>query len=41
MFGPIEDITIEDVKLQFETNFFGVIRLIKAIVPIMRIWNHC
>jgi short-subunit dehydrogenase len=36
MFGPIEDITIEDVKLQFETNFFGVIRLIKAIVPIMR-----
>lgn len=36
MFGPIEDITIEDVKLQFETNFFGIIRLIKAIVPIMR-----
>ena len=36
MFGPIEDITIEDVKLQFETNFFGVVRLIKAIVPIMR-----
>ena len=36
MFGPIEDITIEDVKLQFETNFFGIIRLIKAIVPVMR-----
>lgn len=36
MFGPIEDITTEDVKLQFETNFFGVIRLIKEIVPIMR-----
>lgn len=36
MFGPIEEITTEDVKLQFETNFFGVIRLIKEIVPIMR-----
>jgi len=36
MFGPIEDITIDDIKEQFETNFFGTIRLIKAIVPIMR-----
>jgi NAD(P)-dependent dehydrogenase (short-subunit alcohol dehydrogenase family) len=36
MFGPIEEISIEDIKKQFETNFFGTIRLIKAIVPIMR-----
>jgi short-subunit dehydrogenase len=36
MFGPIEEITIQEVKKQFETNFFGTIRLIKAIVPIMR-----
>lgn len=36
MFGPIEDITVDDIKEQFETNFFGIIRLIKAIVPIMR-----
>ena len=36
MFGPIEDITMEEVKKQFETNFFGTIRLIKSIVPIMR-----
>ena len=36
MFGPIEDITIDDIKEQFETNFFGTIRLIKAVVPIMR-----
>ena len=36
MFGPIEEITIEEVKKQFETNFFGTIRVIKAIVPIMR-----
>ncbi|TLX90837.1 MAG: SDR family oxidoreductase [Thaumarchaeota archaeon] len=36
MFGPIEDITVADIKEQFETNFFGAIRLIKTIVPIMR-----
>lgn len=36
MFGPIEEITTEDVKKQFETNLFGTIRVIKAIVPIMR-----
>ena len=36
MFGPVEEITTQEVKNQFETNFFGTIRLIKAIVPIMR-----
>ena len=36
MFSPIEDITVADIKEQFETNFFGAIRLIKTIVPIMR-----
>ena len=36
MFGPIEEITTDEVKKQFETNFFGTIRVIKAIVPIMR-----
>lgn len=36
MFGPIEEITTQEVKNQFETNFFGTIRVIKAIVPIMR-----
>jgi NAD(P)-dependent dehydrogenase (short-subunit alcohol dehydrogenase family) len=36
MFGPIEEITNQEFKRQFETNFFGTIRVIKAIVPIMR-----
>lgn len=36
MFGPIEEISIEEIKEQFEINFFGTIRLIKAIIPIMR-----
>jgi len=36
MFGPIEEITTQEIKKQFETNFFGTIRVIKSIVPIMR-----
>lgn len=36
MFGPIENITIGNIKQQFETNFFGAIRVIKSVVPIMR-----
>ena len=36
MFGPVEEITTQEIKKQFETNFFGIFRLIKAIVPIMR-----
>lgn len=34
--GPIEDAMIDEVKLQFETNFFGVWRVCKAVLPIMR-----
>jgi len=36
LFGCVEDITIEELKAQFETNFFGVVRLIQEISPIMR-----
>jgi len=36
LFGCVEDITIDDLKAQFETNFFGVVRLIQKIAPIMR-----
>ncbi len=34
--GPIEDFSIDEVKAQFETNVFGVLRMIKAVSPIMR-----
>lgn len=34
--GPVEDFTIEEVKSQYETNVFGVLRMVKAVVPIMR-----
>ena len=34
--GPIEDATIKEARFQFETNFFGVLRVCKAVLPIMR-----
>jgi NAD(P)-dependent dehydrogenase (short-subunit alcohol dehydrogenase family) len=36
LFGALEDISIEAIKKQFETNVFGAIRVIKEILPIMR-----
>ena len=34
--GAIEDFTIDEVKTQYETNIFGVLRMVKAVVPSMR-----
>lgn len=34
--GPVESIPIEDMKKVFETNFFGVIRMIKEVMPDMK-----
>lgn len=36
LFGCIEDISIEELKAQFETNFFGIVRIIQEVAPIMR-----
>ncbi len=36
LFGCLEDITITDLKKQFQTNFFGIVTLIQKIAPIMR-----
>src|SRR5215217_1828513 len=36
LFGPLEDISIEEIKAQFETNFFGVIRVTQQVLPVMR-----
>jgi NAD(P)-dependent dehydrogenase (short-subunit alcohol dehydrogenase family) len=36
LFGCLEDISIDELKAQFETNFFGVVRLIQETAPIMR-----
>jgi len=34
--GTVEDMEMEDYRRQFETNFFGVIRVTQAVVPRMR-----
>jgi NAD(P)-dependent dehydrogenase (short-subunit alcohol dehydrogenase family) len=36
LFSPIEDVTLDQVKEQFETNLFGVVRVTKEVLPIMR-----
>lgn len=34
--GCLEEITIKDIKAQFETNFFGIVRTIQEVLPSMR-----
>ncbi len=34
--GFAEDVTLDEVRLQFETNFFGAVAMSKAVLPTMR-----
>ena len=34
--GALEDSSVDEIKAQFETNFFGSVRAMKAVLPVMR-----
>jgi NAD(P)-dependent dehydrogenase (short-subunit alcohol dehydrogenase family) len=36
LMGPIEGVTTEQLERQFQTNFFGLVSTIQAVLPIMR-----
>ncbi|MEX0681991.1 MAG: SDR family oxidoreductase [Dehalococcoidia bacterium] len=36
VWGPLEEMTVDDIKDQFETNVYGPFRLITAVLPVMR-----
>ena len=38
-FGCTEDVSIDDFRKQFETNFFSIVRMIQQVAPIMRNQN--
>jgi NAD(P)-dependent dehydrogenase (short-subunit alcohol dehydrogenase family) len=38
-FGCVEDVSVDDFRKQFETNFFSIVRIIQEVAPIMRKQN--
>jgi NAD(P)-dependent dehydrogenase (short-subunit alcohol dehydrogenase family) len=36
LMGSVEDSSLDEIKSQFETNFFGAIRVMQRVIPIMR-----
>jgi NAD(P)-dependent dehydrogenase (short-subunit alcohol dehydrogenase family) len=34
--GALEDLSMDEIKAQFETNLFGAVRVTKSVLPIMR-----
>ena len=36
LMGPLEETLMDEIKAQFETNFFGTTRVMQAVIPVMR-----
>src|SRR5262245_45305313 len=34
--GAVEEVPIDEMRAMFETNYFGVARIVKAVLPAMR-----
>jgi NAD(P)-dependent dehydrogenase (short-subunit alcohol dehydrogenase family) len=30
----LEELSLDEARAQFETNFFGVVRMVKAVLPL-------
>jgi NAD(P)-dependent dehydrogenase (short-subunit alcohol dehydrogenase family) len=36
LMGALEEISMDEMRAQFETNFFGAVRVMQAVIPMMR-----